>query len=93
MGNRCCSAEVDKNDELEMGSTRGRNKYEKKKKRSTVEPLRISIGEFTPIRNGGRQNKGKTSADLNVYPLFRKSELGDIKEQTRVVKQGKKLRK
>jgi hypothetical protein len=33
------------------------------------------------------------SSTLGEFPLYRKSELQDIEEQTRVVKQGRKIRK
>ena len=92
MGNNCCNSDMTKIDEeFDFQAARGRDNYDKKaKKRSRSKPKGMHPLSVNPQKKKKRKSEPNKFEDL---PLYRKSELEDILENMRVVKQGKKIRK
>lgn len=92
MGNNCCSnGKPDQEDEIELETKKAKDKYVVKgAKVIKPKPEAMRAVGSHPDDKGSEPPKSPPFSEL---PLYRKSELDNIEEQTRVVKQGKKIRK
>lgn len=92
MGNNCCSnGKQDPEEEIELETKKAKERY-------LLNGAKVIKPKPETMRAVGSHPDDKKSPvpkspSFSELPLYRKSELDNIEEQTRVVKQGKKIRK